>query len=127
MIFVCLQVRVRHMVPVSEENMYPIWGDADDNKDPQLDNLINDIIHNRLSLNAWKGAKGVSQTKNKRMVKDDEDGEHKTRQKKRKIEEAHSNEEEEAKDAKKEKIDKEHMEVSFFIPLNIIQFFSFYC
>ncbi|XP_020877167.1 uncharacterized protein LOC110227413 [Arabidopsis lyrata subsp. lyrata] len=49
------QVRVRHMIPVTEENMYPQWSNAEMDKDPALDNLIKDIIHNRLALDAWKG------------------------------------------------------------------------
>ncbi|CAE5958852.1 unnamed protein product [Arabidopsis arenosa] len=45
-------VRVRHMMPVTEENMYPKWSDAADNQDGLLDNLLKDIIHNRLQNDA---------------------------------------------------------------------------
>ncbi|OAP17165.1 hypothetical protein AXX17_AT1G38830 [Arabidopsis thaliana] len=47
------QVRVRHMIPVSKENMYPKWSDSAENKDMVLDNLLKDIIHNRLQPHAW--------------------------------------------------------------------------
>ncbi|KAL9830805.1 putative Ulp1 protease family catalytic domain, papain-like cysteine peptidase superfamily [Arabidopsis thaliana] len=47
------QVRVRHMIPVSEENMYPQWSDSTENHDTALDNLLKDIIHNRLQPHAW--------------------------------------------------------------------------
>ncbi|KAL9840851.1 putative Ulp1 protease family catalytic domain, papain-like cysteine peptidase superfamily [Arabidopsis thaliana] len=47
------QVRVRHMIPVSEENMYPQWSDSAENHDTALDNLLKDIIHNRLQSHAW--------------------------------------------------------------------------
>ncbi|OAO91513.1 hypothetical protein AXX17_AT5G35660 [Arabidopsis thaliana] len=47
------QVRVRHMIPVSEENMYPQWSDSAENHDTTLDNLLKDIIHNRLQSHAW--------------------------------------------------------------------------
>ncbi|KAG7633124.1 hypothetical protein ISN44_As03g033330 [Arabidopsis suecica] len=47
------QVRVRHMILVSEENMYPKWSDSAENQDMALDNLLKDIIHNRLQPHAW--------------------------------------------------------------------------
>ncbi|KAG7568077.1 hypothetical protein ISN45_Aa04g009140, partial [Arabidopsis thaliana x Arabidopsis arenosa] len=62
------QVRVRHMIPVTEENMYPQWNNAEDDKDPALDNLIKDIIHNRLALDAWKGVPAYGVSKKKRKV-----------------------------------------------------------
>ncbi|VYS68209.1 unnamed protein product [Arabidopsis thaliana] len=46
------QVRVRHMIHVSEENMYPKWSDSAENQDMALDNLLKDIIHNRLQPHA---------------------------------------------------------------------------
>ncbi|XP_019089513.1 PREDICTED: uncharacterized protein LOC109128155, partial [Camelina sativa] len=39
------QVRVKHMVDVSEDHMYPEWSDDEENKDPALDKLINDIVN----------------------------------------------------------------------------------
>lgn len=108
------------MLPVSEENIYPKWCDADDNKDPHLDNLIKDIIHNRLPLNAWEGDNTKCLTKKKWKVKDDEDGESRSNCKNNKNKEAQSNDDEEATVAKKkEKIGKEHMEVRFSISLHI--------
>ncbi|XP_010412458.2 PREDICTED: uncharacterized protein LOC104698759 [Camelina sativa] len=64
------QVRVRHMVHVSEENMYPLWLDADEHTDPHLDELLKDLIHNRFSLDAWSCVKtvGISSKKKKRRV-----------------------------------------------------------
>ncbi|CAH8272755.1 unnamed protein product [Arabidopsis lyrata] len=62
-------VRVRHMIPVTEENMYPQWSNAEEDKDPALDNLIKDIIHNRLALDAWKGVPAFGVSKKKRKVK----------------------------------------------------------
>jgi len=41
------------MIPVSKENMYPKWSDSAENKDMVLDNLLKDIIHNRLQPHAW--------------------------------------------------------------------------
>ena len=43
---------MRHMIPVSEENMYPKWSDSAENQDMALDNLLKDIIHNRLQPHA---------------------------------------------------------------------------
>ncbi|XP_020871406.1 uncharacterized protein LOC110225773 [Arabidopsis lyrata subsp. lyrata] len=63
------QVRVRHMISVTEENMYPQWSNAEDDKDPALDNLIKDTIHNRLALDAWKGVPAFGVSKKKRKVK----------------------------------------------------------
>jgi len=40
------------MIPVSEENMYPKWSDSAENQDMALDNLLKDIIHNRLQPHA---------------------------------------------------------------------------
>jgi len=44
------------MLPDSLENMYPKWSDLPENQDLTLDNLIRDIIHNRLKTmrgNMW--------------------------------------------------------------------------
>jgi len=57
------------MLPDSLENMYPKWSDLPENQDMTLDNLIRDIIHNRLRNNAWKHVKSVlkRKRKNKKM------------------------------------------------------------
>ncbi|XP_010507554.1 PREDICTED: uncharacterized protein LOC104784194 isoform X1 [Camelina sativa] len=67
------QVRVRHMVHVSEENMYPLWSDTDEHTDLHLDELLKDLIHNRLSLDAWSCVKtvGISSKKKKRSAEAD--------------------------------------------------------
>ncbi|CAH8279156.1 unnamed protein product [Arabidopsis lyrata] len=64
------------MIPVTEENMYLQWSNAEEDKDLALDNLIKDIIHNRLALDAWKGvpAFGVSKEKWKVKATVDEEG-----------------------------------------------------
>ncbi|EFH60046.1 hypothetical protein ARALYDRAFT_899551 [Arabidopsis lyrata subsp. lyrata] len=49
--------------------MYPQWSNAEEDKDPALDNLIKDIIHNRLALDAWKGVLAFRVSKKKRKVK----------------------------------------------------------
>ncbi|EFH48723.1 hypothetical protein ARALYDRAFT_352052 [Arabidopsis lyrata subsp. lyrata] len=49
--------------------MYPQWSNAEEDKDPALDNLIKDIIHNRLALDAWKGVPAFGVSKKKRKVK----------------------------------------------------------
>ncbi|AEE31889.1 Cysteine proteinases superfamily protein [Arabidopsis thaliana] len=53
---------VRHMLPDSLENMYPKWSDLPENQDMTLDNLIRDIIHNRLRNNAWKHEKNGNES-----------------------------------------------------------------
>ncbi|XP_010451886.2 PREDICTED: uncharacterized protein LOC104734078, partial [Camelina sativa] len=67
------QVRVRHMIHVSEEDMYPLWSDSEEHTDPHLDELIKDLIHNRLSLDAWSCGKtvGISSKKKKRRAEAD--------------------------------------------------------
>ncbi|EFH42054.1 predicted protein [Arabidopsis lyrata subsp. lyrata] len=56
--------------------MYLQWSNAEEDKDLALDNLIKDIIHNRLALDAWKGvpAFGVSKEKWKVKATVDEEG-----------------------------------------------------
>ncbi|KAL9308526.1 putative Ulp1 protease family catalytic domain, papain-like cysteine peptidase superfamily [Arabidopsis thaliana] len=56
------EVQVRHMLPDSLENMYPKWSDLPENQDMTLDNLIRDIIHNRLRNNAWKHEKNGNES-----------------------------------------------------------------
>ncbi|XP_010502950.1 PREDICTED: uncharacterized protein LOC104780165 [Camelina sativa] len=105
------QVRVRHMLPVSEDDLYPTWCDADDNKDPDLENLIEDIFHNRLRDNAWEGFKTVNVRKNKRKVEAGKDGEIRSSQKEKKLKEAHSYDDEQAEvPDMKEKLCKEHIQ-----------------
>ena len=41
------------MLPVALEDMYPQWSDQDNNLDPKLDKLIEDIIGDCLIENAW--------------------------------------------------------------------------
>ena len=43
---------MRHMIPVSEENRYTKWSDSAENQDMALDNLLKDIIQNRLEPHA---------------------------------------------------------------------------
>ncbi|XP_019086352.1 PREDICTED: uncharacterized protein LOC104720653 [Camelina sativa] len=58
------------MVHVLEEKMYPLWLDAYEHTNPHLDELIKDLIHNCLSLDAWSCVKtvGISSKKKKRSV-----------------------------------------------------------
>jgi len=48
--------------------MYLQWSDAEDDKDVKLDNLIKDIIHNLLALDAWKDVQVFCIGKNKRKA-----------------------------------------------------------
>ncbi|XP_010435128.1 PREDICTED: uncharacterized protein LOC104718997 [Camelina sativa] len=104
------QVRVKHMVHVSEENMYPEWSD-DVEKDPAVDNLITDLVHNSLLEDVWKVVKTVPMGKNKRKAKVNENGESRRSNKKLKMKDGFSIDEEGEKDVtKKESKGKEHME-----------------
>ncbi|KAG7548216.1 hypothetical protein ISN44_As12g034170, partial [Arabidopsis suecica] len=112
------QMRVRHMIPVSEDNMYPKWGDADAdaNKDPLLDNLIKDIINNQLPLNAWDGVgsvavanKNVATKKRKLDIEDEVESSIKCQQNKMKVADRMA-EEDEKIPKKKQKTSKEYVE-----------------
>ncbi|XP_010489405.1 PREDICTED: uncharacterized protein LOC104767078 [Camelina sativa] len=99
------------MLPVSEDNLYPTWCDADDNKDPDLENLIEDIFHDRLRGNAWERLKTVNVRKKKRKVEDGKDGEIRSSQKEKKLKEAHSYDDEGAEvPDMKEKLCEEHIQ-----------------
>ena len=50
---------MRHMLPVALEDMYPKWSDQDNNLDPKLDKLIEDIIGDCLIANLWHAEKKV--------------------------------------------------------------------
>ncbi|EOA11960.1 hypothetical protein CARUB_v100127680mg, partial [Capsella rubella] len=90
------QIRVRHMVPVSEETMYPQWCDTTENTDPDLDKLIKDIINNRLSLDAWECAKtgDVCLKKRKRKVADKENENCRSSPRKKRMNVTHSEKDE---------------------------------
>ncbi|KAL9858962.1 hypothetical protein AtNW77_Chr1g0042691 [Arabidopsis thaliana] len=64
-------VWVRHMIPVSEENMYRKWNDLSRDQHMTYDNLIRDIIHNNLRNNAWKHAESVRRRKRKESRNED--------------------------------------------------------
>ncbi|XP_020877131.1 uncharacterized protein LOC110227384 [Arabidopsis lyrata subsp. lyrata] len=113
------QMRVRHMIPVSEDNMYPKWGDADAdaNKDQLLDNLIKDIINNQLPLNAWDGVgsvvvanKNVAKKKRKLNIEAEVESSIKCQKNKMKVA-VHIAEEDEKIPNKKQKTSKEYVEV----------------
>ncbi|XP_010495393.2 PREDICTED: uncharacterized protein LOC104772485 [Camelina sativa] len=61
------------MIHVLEENMYPLWSDSNEHTDPHLEELIKDLIHNRLSLDVWICGKtvGISSKKKKRTAEAD--------------------------------------------------------
>ncbi|EFH59967.1 hypothetical protein ARALYDRAFT_899372 [Arabidopsis lyrata subsp. lyrata] len=100
------------MIPVTEENMYPQWSNAEEDKDPALDNLIKDIIHNRLALDAWKGVLAFGVSKNKRKVKATVDEEGSITRKGKKIKKAEFSGEERVKIQKEdEKIVSEDIQV----------------
>ncbi|CAE6075202.1 unnamed protein product [Arabidopsis arenosa] len=94
------QVRVRHMIPVTEENMYPKWSDAADNQDGLLDNLLKDIIHNRLQNDAWKH---VRVQRKKRKVSRNEDGESSIIPKEKRMKESKASDDERAEVDEEEK------------------------
>jgi len=50
--------------------MYLQWSDAEEDKDVKLDNLIKDIIHNLLALDAWKDVQVfcIAKSKTKAIV-----------------------------------------------------------
>ncbi|CAA0384238.1 unnamed protein product [Arabidopsis thaliana] len=106
-------VRVRHMIPVSQDNMYPTWRDVEQNakKDPLLDNLIIDIINDRLPLNAWEGGQAVVVANKKRRVevKDDLDISTMRNKKKKKVTEFIEEKDEEISKKKKDTL-KEDLE-----------------
>ena len=55
-----LQVRVRHMYPVTYEDRYPQWSNNQQTLDPKLDNLLLDIISNQLVRGTWDGGQKAS-------------------------------------------------------------------
>ncbi|KAG7640696.1 hypothetical protein ISN44_As02g006240 [Arabidopsis suecica] len=54
----------------TRKNMYLQWSDAKEDKDVKLDNLIKDIIHNLLALDAWKDVQVfcIAKSKTKAIV-----------------------------------------------------------
>ncbi|XP_010470134.2 PREDICTED: uncharacterized protein LOC104750086 [Camelina sativa] len=98
------------MVHVSEENMYPKWSD-DVEKDPVLENLITDLVHNCLPSDVWKVEKTVTMRRKKWKAKENENGESRRSDKKLKMKAGYSIDEEGEKDVTKKKSKgKEHME-----------------